>query len=102
VKLVTVEEKKRIEEQDCFAMACDLFSPFPSRKKGLLDPVDAADGSYKSSRNELFGVTPEQQRKIAVDAFKVLTVFSYQTKFISSIVPESSGYRSEITRVLRL
>jgi hypothetical protein len=83
-------------------MACDLFSPFPSRKKGLLDPVDAADGSYKSSRNELFGVTPEQQRKIAVDAFKVLTVFSYQTKFISSIVPESSGYRSEITRVLRL
>lgn len=102
VKLVTVEEKRKIEEQACFATACEIFKPFPTPGRRYLHAGDADNGSFTLSNNDLMGVSPEQQRKGAVDSRQVALTAPKQLLSTINRMPETSGYRPETTRVLRL
>lgn len=102
VRVVTVEEKVKIEEQACLSMAYKLFSPFPSRSKGTLHAGDDENGCYTSSNTEIYAVTPEQQRKVAVDSRFLTEVAARQTQFNYYPLPVFYAYRAETMRVLRL
>jgi hypothetical protein len=102
VKVVTVEEKKKIEEQESLETACEMFKPFPSKSRGFLHAGDADNGSYFASCHELFGVSPEQQRKVAGDSHFTVLVASRTNQTIVNTAPVPHGYRPETIRVLRL
>jgi hypothetical protein len=102
IRIVTVEEKKKIEEQAVLSTAYDLFRPFPSHKRGNLHAGDAENGSFTLSYNELFAVSPEQQRNVAVGSRLLAQVTSIQMQCMINPVPVATGYRPETTRVLRL
>jgi hypothetical protein len=102
ISLVTIEEKIKIEEQASLSMAAILFSPFPTRSKGTLHAGDAEQGSFTSSNHELFGVAPEQQRKVAIDS-RFLPMAAHKQMLVNNNpIPVTSGYRVETVRVLRL
>lgn len=102
VKLVTVEENQKIEEQACLATAFELFKPFPSSGRGYLHAGDAEQGSFYASTNELSGITPEQQRKVAVDSRLLPEVARKQMVNNCIPVPVAYACRIETMRVLRL
>jgi primase-polymerase (primpol)-like protein len=102
VKLVTVEENKKIEEQASLAFAANLFSPFPSSRKGTVHAGDAENGSFTASNNVLLGVSPEQQRKVAVDSRLLPQVSPKQILTVNHTTPVSYAYRAQIMMVLRL
>ena len=102
IRLVTVEEKLKIEEQASLAVACVLFSPFPARNKGTLHAGDAENGSFSSSTNELSAVSPEQQRKVAVDSRTLPEVTRKQILINCHPIPVAYTYRTESLMVLRL
>jgi|GEM_PF-3389989 len=102
VKLVTIEEKMKIEEQASLCVAYSLFSPFLTRNKGYLHTGDAENGSFSSSYNDLSGVAPEQQRKVAVDSRQLPDATHGQRLVNYFPLPVAYMYRAEITRVLRL
>jgi hypothetical protein len=102
IRLVTVEEKQKIEEQASFRIAYTLFSPFPSRNKGYLHAGDAENGSFKSLSGNLAAVSPEQQRKVAVDSRELPETTRRQFPINYNLAPEAIVYRAEVTRVLRL
>jgi hypothetical protein len=79
-----------------------MFKPFPSRSKGYLHAGDADNGSYFASCQELFGVSPEQQRKVAGDSYYTVLVSSGTNQTIVNAAPVPHGYRPETIRVLRL
>ncbi len=102
VKLVTIEENREIEEQASLAFACSLFTPFPAISHGHLHAGDAENGSFTSSTNELSGVTPEQQRKVAIDSRQLSQVARKQMFIENNPLPVAYAYRPEAMRVLRL
>jgi hypothetical protein len=102
VSIVTIEENKRIEEQASLATACSLFSPFPSGKQGRLNAGDEKNGSFISSNSVIYGVTPEQQRKVAVEGFSLLQVKRNSVLLNSTRAEVSVSYRPEAHTVLRL
>ncbi|MCX6303973.1 MAG: hypothetical protein NT040_03305 [Bacteroidetes bacterium] len=102
VTLVTIEENNKIEEQATLATAYDMFKPFPTHTKGLLHAGDAEQGSFNASSNELSGVTPEQQRKVAVDSRLLHEVTRKQVHASYNLIPVAYAYRAETMRVLRL
>lgn len=102
VVLVTVEENQVIEEQKSLAVACTLFSPFPVRSKGLLHAGDAEQGSFNASNNELSAISPEQQRKVAVESRFLPEVSRKQVLFSQTPIPAAHISRPETLRVLRL
>ena len=102
IRVVTVEEKMKIEEQECLSTAYALFSPFPTRNKGRLHAGDAEEGSYTSSNNVLSAVSPEQQRKVGINGCMLAEVSHKQTLINYSPSPVSHAYRPESMRVLRL
>jgi hypothetical protein len=102
VVVVTVEEKMKMEAQASLAMAYTIFSPFPSPVSRHVHSGDAENGSFTSSINELSAVSPEQQRKVAVDS-RILTGFFHKqisTEF--NTAPGAYSYRRDVMRVLRL
>jgi hypothetical protein len=102
VKLVTVEENKQIESQKSLSFAYTLFSPFPNPRKGHLHAGDAEQGSFTSSVNDLSAVSPEQQRKVAIESRLLSGVARTQLLFSNTPAPVAIGYRPEAMRVLRL
>ncbi len=102
VVVVTVEEKMKIEAQASLAMAYTIFSPFPSPAKRHLHGGEAENGSFTSSPNELSAVSPEQQRKVAVESRILAGVSRNQISSNSNPVPVAYSYRPEVLRVLRL
>ncbi len=102
IRLVTVEEKIKIEEQAILADACVLFSPFPASKKGFLHAGDAEQGSFNSSNNELSAVSPDQQRKVAVDSRMLRELVRNQPPLNFHIAQVVGNYRAERMMVLRL
>jgi hypothetical protein len=102
VRLVTVEEKQKIEEQASLSVAYTLFSPFLSGNKGSLHAGDTENGSFKSLSGYLTGLSPEQQRKVAVDSRELPETTRKQFPINYNLAPEAIVYRAEVTRVLRL
>lgn len=102
IRLVTVEEKQKIEEQASLSVAYTLFSPFLSRNKGSLHAGDAENGSFNSFSGDLTGLSPEQQRKVAVDSRELPETTRKQFPINYNLAPEAIVYRAEVTRVLRL
>ncbi len=102
VRLVTVEEKMKIEEQAALGMAYTLFSPFPSNHKGYLHAGDAENGSFNSLSTELCGVFPEQQRKVAIDSRQLPETSRTSLSVNYSQIRVAYVYRAEVMRVLRL
>ena len=102
VRIVTVEEKNKIEEQASLSTAYSLFSPFPTRNKGHLHTGDAENGSFTSSINDLSGVAPEQHRKVAVNSFNLTEITREQMVINYKPVPETYTFRAETMMVLRL
>jgi hypothetical protein len=102
VKLVTIEENKKIEEQATLSFAYTLFNPFPAPGRRQLHAGAAENGSFISSGNELVGVSTDQQRKVAVDSRPVEQGARKQTLFNVNPVQVACGHRAETMRVLRL
>jgi hypothetical protein len=102
VKLVTVEEKKKIEEQTCLSAAAAMFSPFPTCTRGTLHAGDADNGSFTSSNNVLTAVSPEQQRKVAVDSRLLPDITRKQMPVNFTNTPVIYAFRVETMKVLRL
>ncbi|MFZ4520869.1 MAG: hypothetical protein ACOYNC_04150 [Bacteroidales bacterium] len=102
VSVVTIEEKEKLDEQAGLSIAVARFSPFPTRSKGILHAGDAEQGSFYSSNNELSGVAPEQQRKVAVDSRLLPEVVRSKFSVNYSFVPVAYAYRPETMLVLRL
>ena len=102
VTLVTLEEMKKIEEQASLCTAFLLFSPFPTHTKGYLRPGDAEQGSFTSSNNQLSAVSPEQQRKVAIESRQLPEVTRRQITVNYTFAPVAFAYRAETMRVLRL
>jgi hypothetical protein len=102
VILVTVEENMKIEEQASLSTAAAMFSPFPSRSRGHLHAGDTEEGSFTASNNTVSAVSPEQQRKVAVNSRLLPEVTRVQltTNYTSTAVAISC--RPEMMRVLRL
>ena len=102
VILVTVEEKIKLEEQASLSTASALFSPFPSHSHGHLHAGDTEEGRFTSSNNTISAVSPEQQRKVAVNSFKQpgVTRIQLTTNYTSTAV--AIPCRPEMMRVLRL
>jgi hypothetical protein len=101
VKLVTVEENKKIEEQASLSVAAALFSPFATHTRGALHAGDAENGSVTSSNNVLSGVSPEQQRKVAVDSRLLPEATRKQMRINYYLTPLAYACRAETMRVLR-
>jgi hypothetical protein len=102
VVVVTVEEKMKMEAQASLAMAYTIFSPFPSPVKRHLQNGDAENGCFTSSSNELSAVSPEQQRKVAIDSRILTGVSREQISTDFNPAPVAYSYRPEVMRVLRL
>jgi hypothetical protein len=102
VSLVTIEENQKIEEQASLTFAAALFSPFPSHRKGNLHAGDAENGSFTSSNYELSAVSPEQQRKVAIDSRQLPEVTRKQLLINYLYTPVAFVCRPETMRVLRL
>lgn len=102
MRLVTVEENKKIEEQASLCMAFNLFKPIHSRNRGNLHAGDAEQGSFRSSNNELSAVSPEQQRKVALHSRTLSAVARKQISTNYHPVPVASTFRTETMMVLRL
>ena len=101
-RLVTVEENRKIEEQASLSYAAMLFSPFPSLRKGVLHAGDTDNGSFTTSNHELSAVSPEQQRKEAVDSYTLHLVNRKQVLTSYRLAPETYAYRPQVMMVLRL
>ena len=65
VRLVTVEENEKLEEQVSLAQAATLLSPFPSNKKGQLHAATSENGSIDVYTNNNIGISQEQTFKLA-------------------------------------
>lgn len=102
IRLVTVEEKIKIEEQASLSQAYTLFSPFPSRNRGHLHAGDTEQGSFSASNSKLFAVSPEQQRKVAVTSRSLPEVTRQQVILTFNLNPVAFTSRSVTHRVLRL
>ena len=102
IRLVTVEEKMKIETQASLSEAFALFSPFPSPNRRHLRSGDAEQGSFTSSSSELSAVSPEQQRKVAIDSHLLTGVTRNQFSTSYNPVPVEYTFRAENSRVLRL
>jgi hypothetical protein len=102
VRLVTVEENKKIEEQASLSYAVALFNPFPTHRKGILHAGDAENGSFTSSIYEITGVSPEQQRKVAIDSHMLTLTAPKQILTSVHLLPVAYAYRPEVAKVLRL
>ena len=102
IRLVTIEENEKIEEQASLSIAATLFSPFPTRSRGHLHAGNAHQSSFTASGNDLSGVSPEQQRKMAFERCHLPRVTFQQilTSFLP--VPKTLACRAETTTVLRL
>jgi hypothetical protein len=92
----------KIEEQASLAFAATLLSPFPSNRKGNLHAGDTENGSYSTAYNELSGISPEQQRKVAVESRPLPQISTKPILTSSQLVPAAYGYRPQIMMVLRL
>ncbi|MDP1622358.1 MAG: hypothetical protein Q8M08_08455 [Bacteroidales bacterium] len=102
VRVVTVEEKKKIDEQTSMSTAAALFSPFLNHNKGTFIPNDTENGCFNAANNDLCAVAPEQQRKVAADS-RILHEFTRKQNSLSyNLVPEVKAFRAEIVMVLRL
>lgn len=101
-KLVTIEEKRKLDEQACLATAYDLFRPFPFSVCGILMNDKEDTGQLIVTMNAASGVTPEQQRKIAAGqetpAMAASTVSYLKVENTAKI----HNCRPETVRVLRL
>lgn len=102
VRVVTVEEKQKIEEQASLSVAYTLFSPFLSRNKGSLHAGDAENGSYSSLSTTLSGVSTEQQWKVAVDSRQLPELARKQLPCDIHVAVVTLVTRSQVSRVLRL
>lgn len=102
LRLVTVEEKIMLEAQASLAVAYTIFSPFPAPAKRHLHSGDTENGSFTSSTNELYAVSPEQQRKVAVDSHNLAGVSRKQISTEFNPAPVAYSYRPEVMRVMRL
>lgn len=100
--LVTIEENEKIEEQVNLSMSVALFSPFSTCKNDHLHAGDAEEGSYNLSNNVLSAISPEHQRKVAVDSYFRTEVSHKQMLINYSSVLISHENRAETMRVLRL
>jgi len=101
-RLVTIEEKKKIEEQATLAVAAILFSPFPVCSKGFLHAGDAENSSFYAGCNELSGVTSGEQRIVAINGLASLVAAPSKLILNSAPAPVPVVFRPETTRVLRL
>ena len=101
-RLVTIEENQKIVEQASLSFAATLFSPFPSTRKGSLHAGDTGNGSFTTSCNEIAGVSPEQQRKVAVDSRMVALISTKQILTNVHLFRVAWAYRPEVAKVLRL
>ncbi len=102
VKVVTIEEKKRIDEQLSLAVAYTLFKPFPSRTRGWLHAGREEQGSYSASPLTVSAITPDHTRKISADARTSAMAVASAGQRISSILPVPESFRPETRMVLRL
>jgi hypothetical protein len=102
MRLVTVEEKMKIEAQASLSKAYALFSPFPSPARRHLHSGESENGSYTSENNELSAVTPEQQKKVAVNSRLLPEVTRTQISTSYNPAAEAFACRPETMRVLRL
>ena len=102
IRIVTVEEKNKIEEQVSLAKAFELFEPYPARNRSHLHTNDSENGCFASPVYELSGVTPEQQRKVAVEGHRMPEVTHSQISFYNNPLPVAVINRAETMRVLRL
>lgn len=102
IKLVTIDEKNKIDEQINLSIAYERFRPFPTRKRAHLHSGDTDHGNLSSSGNELSGVTPEQQRKVAALSRLVSVGAAKQMRYIANPISVANGSRVETMRVLRL
>ena len=102
VRLVTVEENQKLEEQASLHYAVALFNPFPTHRKGSLHAGDADNGSFTSSIYEIAGVSPEQQRKVAIDSRMLTQSAPRQILTSVHLLPVAYAFRPEVAKVLRL
>lgn len=65
IRLVTLEENEKIEEQTSLSQAAALFSPFPSNRKGQLHAAAKENGSFGIYINKDLGIAQEQTHKLA-------------------------------------
>lgn len=102
VKLVTIEEQKKIDEQINLAVAVALFSPFPVCGKGSLHAGDAENGSYYAGSNEFSGMISGEQRAPVINSQASPPVTPSQLLWNCPPAPVPLVFRPETTRVLRL
>ncbi|MCX6277913.1 MAG: hypothetical protein NT004_07435 [Bacteroidetes bacterium] len=102
VSLVTIEENEKIEELATLALSVALFTPFSTCNNDHLYTGDAEQGSFDLSNNVLSAISPEQQRKVAVDSYFRAEVSHRQMLINYSSVLISHENRAETMRVLRL
>jgi hypothetical protein len=102
VRLVTVEEKKKMDEQATLAVAATLFSPFPVCERGSLHSGDTENGSFYAGSNELSGVTSGEQRIVAINGLPSLVTAPLKLILNFAPAPVPVVFRPETTRVLRL
>lgn len=65
VRIVTVEEKIKLDEQADLAKSCTHISPFLPGNKRTLFNGGSDRGSISSSSGDYLAISPEQQRKVA-------------------------------------
>jgi hypothetical protein len=102
IRLVTIEENEKIQEQASLSQAGILFSPFPKSVKGSLHAGDAEQGYFNISANILSAVAPEQHRKVALISLPLHEITRQQVFSNLTILPVTSTFRAETMRVLRL
>lgn len=101
-RLVTVEENRKILEQQSLAIACSLFSPFPSPARRTLHSSHNGDGNFVSTVNDICGISSEQHRMAAVDSRLLVQRTNQQISSNVLTTPGTPVHRPETTRVLRL
>ena len=102
IRLVTIDEKNKIDEQIDLSVAYYFFSPFPIRNRSHIHTGDSENESFTSSGSELSGLTTEQQRKMAFEIRLVSQITFKQMFFNVNFVQVDNGFLAETTRVLRL
>ncbi len=102
VKVVTIEEKKRIDEQVTLSVAYTLFSPFHTRTRGWLHAGSQEQGDFTASSFSSYAVPPDQQRKSGIDTRPALLAVVYPVMIMGNDPSVPEGFRPETRRVLRL
>jgi hypothetical protein len=102
-RLVTVEEKEKIDEQASLAKACEIFSPFPVSKRGTVHATgDTGRSKYTSSGGDPSAVSPEQQRTFSAVALATTRITIERKTSSFTFFLAASSFRPETVSVLRL